>query len=210
MLNKIQIILLIVLIFVVIAFVVFPFVKHYLVKKHYKKLNSFKIKTIAKRNGFSFLDNINLLSLNGNYLNIDQIIFGRKYIYLIKGYSLFGILSGKQEDNSWIHVNLRNREAKYINNFLNDGKKRIEDFSRVAQMDKELLIDIELINNECDSRLENLNTQNVFVTTPYKLNRLLRKIESRNIPDLNSEQLKIVIKEIEQINEQERRHTENI
>lgn len=192
---------LITLIFAIIFFSLYPLLNRVILKKNYKKIYSSKIRNISIRNKFIFLDKIELQTLNNDALVVDQLLCGKKYVYVINDYCHFGILSGKVNDNSWIKVDKIKKTAEYVNNLFETSKNTLNSFSRVSKIDRSMLVGISLINNECDIRLEKKENELNFVVTPLLLTRLIRRFEGSDIASLDQEQLKIVVEEIKDLNE---------
>lgn len=188
-------IILALLIFAVIFFLSFPFIKRIVLRNKFVKYSGGKVSRISKTRKLNVVNNIKLANLNDD-VEINHIIFGKKFIYLISDLYLDGIVSGDNISKSWIYLNKFVKEVKYIPNLVNDGLEKIKTFSSLAGIDKSILIHIYLLGNECDLRIESNNKENSYVIASRKLNLLLNKFERENVKELNEEQLNVVIEDI--------------
>lgn len=193
-------ILLILLIVLTIFFVSFPFIKYCVLKSHYLKIYSNKVKRLSRRMKFYSLDNVSFLDLEGSKLHADHIIFGSKYIYFINDYFFYGSLLANKKDKTWIYLKRFKNEPIFVENLLTKNESNTARFGKVAKLDNELLVSISLISNECIYKGDKL-LNNSYATSPFKLSKLIRKLEAKEVKSINKEQLKEVIEDIKYKNE---------
>lgn len=185
----------------ILFFFTFPFIKKGVKQKHFKLLMKRKISSISLRNNFNVIDDLKI-DRNGDLIHFDHIVFGNKYIYLINDVTCFNTILGKSEDNSWLMVNSHTKETNYIDNFLIKTRLDLEKFSRVAKLDKSLLVVITNLNNECNIKIDSKNVENSYVTKEGKLKKLILEKERENVSEINKEQLQIVFEDIKRQNEE--------
>lgn len=193
-------IILVLLIIAILFFISFPFIKRIVLKNKFVSIYGNKVKTLAKKNNLVTLNSVKLANIN-NEVEIDHIIFGKKFIYLITDFYFDGFINGDEKSNSWIYVTSFKKNASYIKNLLALGKEKITSFSEYGEIDKNVLVHISFVNGGCELKIDSKNDGNSLVVKTRELYRMIKKFESQNIKEFDKEQLKVVIEEIVSKNE---------
>lgn len=181
--------LILLLIIAIVFFVTYPIVKGKIVTKKYGDFCSKKVKSIADKNGFKFLTNLKLVSFNREELGIDHILFGKKYIYILSNYQFNGDIKGTPDNNSWILLKRHNKGCEYIDNISNQLSEKTRVFSSKISANPELIMPIAIVNNECEIRVDGINDNNTFVIHYSSLKKLIKKLEFRDIKNLDVEEV---------------------
>ncbi len=189
--------LVILLVLAIVFFITFPIIKRKIIAKKYNIFCSKKIGSIAKKNNLLFLTNLRLSNYSGEEINIDHILFGKKYIYILINYFFNGDIKGTSENNSWILEKRHDEGCEYIDNISNDltGKNGV--FSEKITANPELIIPIAIVNNDCEIKVNGINNNNTFVVHYSSLKKLIKKLESRSIANLDCEQTKNIYESLE-------------
>lgn len=182
--------LIILLVLAIVFFISFPIFRRKIIRKKYDVFCSKKIRTIAKKNNLLFITNLKLTNYSGEEIKIDHILFGKKYIYILIDYYFNGDIKGTSENNSWILEKRHDEGCEYIDNISNDlsGKNRV--FSEKITANPELIIPISIVNNDCEIKVNGINNNSTFVVHYSSLKKLIKKLESRDITNLDDEQIK--------------------
>jgi len=102
-----------------------------------------KFKKFVRDNDFLYLNNLTLRVSEGNYINVDHIIFGDKYIYVIGAKFWLGYVVGKIIDEKWILSD--GKLSQYLDNPLKTNDFKCQVIGRIANARKEDVINIILI-----------------------------------------------------------------
>ena len=188
-------IILVLLIVAILFFISFPFIKRIVLKNKFINIYGNEVKRFAKKNNLTSLNSIKLANINDE-VEIDHILFGKKFIYLITDFYLDGIVTGDEESNSWIYITRFKRKASYIRNLLALGEEKISSFSLHGEIDKDVLVHISLLNSDSELKIKSENFKNSLIVKTRDLHKIIRKFESQNIKEFDKEQLEIVIEEI--------------
>jgi len=181
--------LIVLLVLAIVFFVTFPILRRRIISKKYNCFCSRKISSIATKNHLYFLTNLHLTNYSGDDIKIDHILFGKKYIYILVNYLFAGDLKGTSENNSWILEKRRNEGCEYIDNISNELSEKNRVFSEKIIANPELIIPIAILNNDCEINVDGINNNNTFVVHYSSLKKLIKKLESRSISNLDSEQI---------------------
>lgn len=177
--------------------ILFPLFRGIYVFKNFKKVYYKKINKIVLDNDYLLINELTLKDHAGVICSIDHLIFGYKYIYVIKDRFYRGAISGGIDDNVWFFYGKKGVKEEFENPMYNN-MKRIEKLSAVTQYDKSYFVSIVLINdNAFVKNLKELNSgDNSFILPVSKLRRFLKKIEKRNIPNLDQKELEKAVLDI--------------
>lgn len=181
--------LIILLVVAVVFFISYPILKRKFVAKKYNVLIDKKVRAISTKNNLKFLSNIRLNFYNREKGKIDHIIFGKKYIYILANFYFDGDIKGTIDNNSWILEKRGDNGCEYIDNISYDLSEKNRVFSSKINANPELIVPIAIVNNECEIKVNGINNNNTFVVHYSSLKKLIKKLESRNLPDLDQNQL---------------------
>src|SRR5574344_3015709 len=135
------------IIFIVVASVVglliigallFRPIKKVIYKKKYINIYGRIIYQLVLDNDFFLINQLVLKLDDNNEMHIDHVIFGEKYIYVIKDRYYNGKIEGKPLDESWVFRN--GKKSKYVDNPLILNSLRIEKLSLLSGIDKSFFI----------------------------------------------------------------------
>lgn len=186
----------------ILLFSLCPLIKKKNLKKNFFKIYGKKIYKLAYKDDYYLLNNVKLKANDDTYLYIDHILFGNKYFYIIKDYYFNGGLSIKDIDPSWVfyYGNFKKPKQKYIDNLMNENKKRIDRFCQLTGLESSLFISIVLINDDCTIVDYVNNNDNNFVSSSKQLKQLIKNIENRNVAPLNPVNLNYAVRDINKLN----------
>lgn len=167
-------------------FVVYPLVRKSRNNK-YKEYYYRKIYQIAQDKDYLLINNFLFKYDSKHYASIDHILFADKYIYIIIDHFLDGHITGEAEDNEVI-INPSEGERKYYQNPLKEVDDIVYKLSVVTGIEFNMMIGIAMINNDVNCSIVSHSKKN-YIIQRNNFSKLLKKIESRNIPNLDEEQL---------------------
>lgn len=198
--------LVLLLILTIIFFIVFPIIKKRVLTEKFDYFCAKKITKIAKRNGLYCITNLRITDFESRKINVNHVIFGRKFVYIISDYCLIGEISGEVDDNSWLYKPLKGISSNYLDNLSFQGSSSISTISEELGVNKEAIISIALIPNECNFLIRNINKQNNFVIHYSSLRLLIKRIENKNISSIKREQRLKYYEKLKEKNEREKRN----
>ena len=186
----------------IIFFIVFPFAKKSFLKKNFVRAYGKEAYKIANFYDLYLINRLILKSNDDSRIHIDHLLFGNKYIFVIKDFYFDGQLKGKEIDQSWVYYFGKEKDPKkeYVKNPLFENKERVTKLSMLTGLNESFLISVILVNDGCDLSLELNESDNQFVVKKSELKKLIEKVEARNVAPLNDEQLSYAAKDIAALN----------
>jgi len=194
--------LLIVLIVFVIGFVVLMTLLRTMTSETFVKLATNKVRRFSKRKKLYSIQDLHLLNHDREKVNVNHVIFGNKYIYLISDLFLKGFVSGEVNDNSWVYFNNITKKTHYLDNLNKVSEKNIQDFAGILGISKDLIISICLISNECDVNVNGYKDSEKVIVHYSGLNKVINSFERKQIGSLKKEQIYEQYQKIKSRNEE--------
>ncbi|MEG0978251.1 MAG: hypothetical protein RSE56_03320 [Bacilli bacterium] len=174
-----------------------------LLRPRYFKSNFLKI--YGKRI-YKYVTDYDLLLINNFTIRrlstkplINHIIFGKKFIYLIRDYYFIGALEGSTSDNNLIYFKYK-AKPKYINNPFLEQETAVNAFISITNIERELIKSIVIVNDDTILNISDLH-ESVTLVKEKELVKLIKDFESSNIKDIPQEKLELVANEIAKLNE---------
>lgn len=186
---------------ILLFFLLFFRYKH-VTKQNFRNFYYKKVYKIAFAEDYYLINNF-LFRLDEEHMaNIDHILFGNKYIYLIVDYFFEGDLTGEERNNSFIYFNKFGKKF-YTPNVLDISENILNRISLLTGIEKSLLIGITLINDRCRIGVES-HRKSVYMIQRKRIKKLIKAIESRNVGNINEEQLHDAVLAINKLNRRNR------
>lgn len=183
------------------VFIALPLIKKTRNTK-YREYYYKRIREICDKKNYYLINNFKFKPDNKHLATIDHIIGADKYIYIILDHHVDGHLSGRKDDREII-INLPTGERRYYPNPLLEVDELARVFSICTGIDYSLLIGIAIINNEFNCGIESDSYKN-YIIQRNNLAKLIEKIESREIPNINETQLARAINALSKMNLRDR------
>ena len=179
--------------------IIFPFAKRHYNFKNFQKIYYKEIRKIAEINYYYLINNLVIKNNNQLICRIDHVLFGDKYIYVIKDRYYRGAISGKKEDSTWFFYSNQKKQFE-MDNPMAMNEKRLEKLSLVTNIDKSFFISILVINDNCVVKNANeLNKNNSFIVSKKNLRKLIKNIEKRNVKNMDQKQLEFAVQDISRL-----------
>lgn len=191
----------ILLVLTVLILIFYPRLRKAKYQKDFVSICGKKIYKYVYKNDYYLINKLELKESDNHILKVDHLLFANKYIYLIKDYHLPGELIAKESDNSFIYIpSDKNLDKRYIDNLLIKNKKQVHRVARCIGLDESLFISIVILSD--DTQLDDFksSSNDNFIVHLSRFNRLIDKIESRNVKPLNDNQLKYTVKDVAKLN----------
>lgn len=132
-------------------------------------------------------------------IHIDHILFGDKYIYIIKDRYYEGAITAKANDRSWVSYQGK-KNKRYIDNPMRLNKIRADRLSFLTDKPREYFICIVLVNDDClVTPFENVEEGNYLVCLS-KLEKFVEGIEKREVSPFAQDELSAVVKDFSLLN----------
>ena len=206
------IILTVILVLLVAFFVSFPFIVHAYRKKHFVNSYGRKVYKIANVNDYYLINRLLLKTMDGTHIDIDHLLCGNKYIYVINDSYIEGELFAKMNDKAWVIKTKKKDEEKQckIDNLLLVNKRRLTYFSQITNISPSLLINIVLINDNLNiTGYEQIN-KSAYLVQLSSLSKLINSLEKDNVAKIKDNQLKRAIIDIAKLNERRKNETKDL
>lgn len=197
------------IIFVVASAVVFVFiiglllykpVRRHIYRKNFSNIYGKTLYQVALDYDFYIINDLALALDNENIMHIDHILFGDKYIYVIRDRYYDGSIEANEDDNSWIFTSRKDKRKIYVDNPLKNNILRTNKLALISGFDRNLFISIVVINDGCLATSFAGKSKVSFLVTKNKVKKLIKALESRNISKLKENQLKFAVKDIAKLN----------
>lgn len=180
----------------VFFFIVLPLRERH-IKNHFREYCYKKIYKVAFDEDYYLINNFSF-KVDGKLVCIDHILFGNKYFYVIIDTYLPGDLIGKENDNSLILIDRHNRKY-YTENQFQTCKALMNYLKVKTGIDKDLLIGISIVNNDCKVGVES-NSKQFYIIQRNKLKKLVKAIESRDVKKINEQEMDCFVKSLDEMN----------
>lgn len=177
----------------------FPFIRRHYTFKNFQKIYYKKIRQIADINDYYLINNLVIKNNNQLVCRIDHVLFGDKYIYVIKDRFYRGAISGNKEDNTWLFYSNDGKKFE-MENPMQVNEKRLEKLSLITQIDPSFFISIVLINDNCVIKnASDLNKEDSFIVPKKSLKKVIKTIEKRNVKNMDQKQLEFAVQDISRL-----------
>lgn len=187
---------------IVVLFVLFLLlfnpIKRKLYHKNFRNYYGKKVYKVALYEDFYLINNFIFSHEEGKGTKIDHLLFGNKYVYVINDYYFDGSLSGKEKDGSLILITKSGKKS-YVDNPLMTNAVVTKRLSVVTNHDKTMFISIALVNKECALDIVHKEKNNYLIQVD-NLYKLIKAIESRDIPPIEPDQLQRAVKDMDKYN----------
>jgi hypothetical protein len=182
-----------------IVWLLFPLCRRRYMKRHLIAYFGKRIYHVALYNDFYLINQVRVPLDDANEAHIDHLLFGEKFIYVIKDRYYDGALTGKHRDTNWMFYPNLSRRGKYISNPFLINKVRIDKLALVTGLDPHLFINLIVVNEGC--LLDDIvtNDESTYIVKLSKMEKLIKANESRDIPPINEAQLDVAVKDIYQL-----------
>ena len=186
----------IVVITLLVLFVILPSKERY-IKNHFQEYCYKEIYRLAFNEDYYLINNLTF-KVDYKSVCIDHVLFGNKYFYVIIDTYLPGDLIGKENDKSLILIDNHNQKHYTENQFLT-CKALIDCLKAKTGIDKELLIGIAIVNNDCKVGVES-DSKQLYIIQRNKFKKLVKAIESREVGKINQKEMDAFVKSLDQMN----------
>lgn len=179
--------------------ILYPSIKKHYVFKNFQKIYYRQIRKIADINDYYLINNLVIRNNNQLVCRIDHVLFGEKYIYVIKDRYYRGAIDGKKDDAMWFFYSSDNKKYEMENPML-INEKRVEKLSLITQIDQSFFISIVIVNDNCIIKnAQDLNKDNSFIVSKKNLKKLIKMIEKRNVKKMDQRQLEYAVQDISKL-----------
>lgn len=199
-----------ILILSAIFFLIYPLIYRHNQKKNYISVYGKSIYKFVYKEDYYLINRLILSHADGTSIHIDHFLAGNKFIYIIKDKYFDGAILGNYHDSTWIYGTKKHgkvRKQKIDNPLLlNQGRIRL--LKQITNIDDSMLISVVLVNNDAiidDSLKKEGYEGNEFIIKRRELPKLVKAIENRKVADLNSFELKNIVLDIANLNENKER-----
>lgn len=133
------------------------------------------------RNRDYYLVNDILYRLGGSdYVHIDHVLGGDKYIYVIIDEYYVGAVSGKAMDANWVNYPKKGKKVA-IENPLIHCKIALERFSKASGINTSFLVGIVLVNDDCFITPIESNRDKPILTPLSRLGKVVAAFEKDDV-----------------------------
>lgn len=183
----------------ILFFLFLPIVRRRRAVRDFQKRYYKEIRKIADLEDYYLINNLAIRNNNQLICKIDHVLFGNKYIYVIKDRYYRGAISGNKHDKIWKFYTKGNKSLE-MENPMRVNEKRVDKLSLVTQIDMSFFISVVLINDDCVIRnTKELNKDNSFIVSKKNLKKLIKTIEKRDVRNMDPKQLQYAVQDISRL-----------
>ena len=189
--------LLIILIIVAFVLILYTPLKHHLQRKFTVTSIGRKVYKLAVDYDYLLVQNFSFRLDENKSATFHHLLFGDKFFYCIVDRVYIGGITGSYKDESIINYkSSKSDEYSLVPNPIVSNQRRVEKFSLVSGIEREDLISIVLVNDDCliSEKLDVRNGRD-FIIHISDLPKLIKEIASRHIGKINSKQIENVVRE---------------
>ncbi|MCQ2742911.1 MAG: hypothetical protein MJ239_06450 [Bacilli bacterium] len=134
-------------------------------------------------------------------VHINHLLFGDKFIYVIKDAYFHGAVKANADDPSWVNFYTK-KKKKYIDNPLIKNKIRADRISIASGLDRNYFVSVTLVNDDCMlTPLENKEGGNFLVPLSH-FQKFIEANESRkDVHPFSAEELSIAVRDLDELNQ---------
>ena len=179
----------------------FP-ISHTYNRKHFQIHYYKRVYKVALENDYFLINQFLFKIDSAKFANVDHILFGNKYIYVLSSKYYQGDLVGKYNDKSLILISHRGKKC-YTDNPFNQVKFLASKLSSSTGIDASLMIGIILVNDDCKVAVQS-DSKQFYIIQRKRFASLIKAIESRPVEDINQAQLQKAVQSIAKQNKRKK------
>ncbi len=150
----------------------------------------------VNKNDYLYLRNLCLRIAPGHYINVDHIIIGDRFIYVIAAKFYLGFLSGKDTDEKWVLSDGKNTDL--IENPLLVNEIKINYIAQILRVNPNVLVNIVLLSRTAhlDSTID-IRNSSLHLMEENNVIKLMERYEAdTNYPVFSSTDLERTASEL--------------
>jgi hypothetical protein len=182
-----------------------PAIKDLIYKHRYMEIFHKTIIRIAEDQDYQLINPVLFKLDDSTFLKIDHLLFGDKFIFVIKDEYYNGALLGKLKDQNWLFHHYDKQKGKFIKNPFVVNARRIEKLSLLTQLKEDFFVSIIVVNDEAMidrvSRGDNFS----YIVSIKKLPRVIAAFEDRNVMKLDAEKTQLAVNSIYRLSEENKK-----
>lgn len=183
---------------IVAIFIIVNVRKNYKRKK-FKEYFYKKVYSIAFNQDYYLINHFRIRTADEKMAEIDHILFGDKYIYLIQTLRYDGSLNGSYDDKSFKYWQKNAAKYSYTDNPFVKSEIFVRNFSLLTGLSQSFFIGVTVVNDDCQLTVSS-GSQQFYIVQRKKLASLIKQIESREVGKLNERQIDSAVKAIAKMN----------
>jgi hypothetical protein len=182
-----------------------PAIKDWFYQRQHMEIYHKTILRIAEDQDFQLINPVILKLDDSTFLKIDHLLFGDKYIYVIKDEYYNGSMLGKHKDQNWLFHHFDKKKGVYVKNPFIVNARRIEKLSLLTQLNESLFVSIIVVNDEAMMDRVNRGDAVSYITSIKKLPRVIMAFEDRKVMKLNAEKVQLAVNSIHRLSEENKK-----
>jgi hypothetical protein len=160
------------------------------------------VRRVTLDNDFYLINHWSLADNEGDSgVHIDHIIFGDKFIYVIRDRYYQGAISAKAADASWIYYFKKNKKM-YIDNPLINNHIRASRLATASGLDPKFFLSIVLVNDDClVTPFANQGPDNFLVPLSRLGKFIAAKEKDPSVPAFTPEEIAGAVRDLAELNQ---------
>jgi hypothetical protein len=163
-------------------------VKAFIFRHNVSKVFYSRVMKLAKYNDFYLINDLKIKVGGEDFVTIDHVLGGDKFIYLITDCYFEGALSAKREDQNWIYYKKGGKKERILNPLFTNAKA-VDHLSIASGINSSFLVGIVLVNDDCFvTPFDNVEGSSFF-TPLSKLKDVIAAFEKKDVKPFVKEEL---------------------
>ena len=142
------------------------------------------LRKYVDKHDFLYLHNLCLRISPGQYIHVDHVIVGDRFIYVIATKFYYGFLNGKDIDEKWVLSD--GKETQIIDNPLLANELKVGYISRILNVNPNVLVNIVLVSRTTVIDSVEIHNPSLHLLEEDNVLRFIDKFENdKNYPVFN-------------------------
>lgn len=175
-------------------------IRHFVCRHNLPKMFYHRVMKVARDGDYYLLNNLTLKIGGSDFVKIDHVLGGDKYLYVIIDHYYEGALRANLGDDRWVYYKRGGKKSE-IPNPLFGVKAAMERLSIESGIASSFLVGICLINDDCFvNSFENAEGEVQFVPLS-KLEKVIAAYEKKNVSPFVKKELWQTIHDLHELSE---------
>jgi hypothetical protein len=187
------------------AFLVWFFltpVKHFLWRHNLSHVFYNAVMRVARNGDYYLISNLRLKMGKDDFVKIDHLIGGDKFIYVITDEYYEGAINASPSDSRWVYYKKGGRKSDIPNPLL-FNKLAMERLSIQSGISSSFLVGIVLINDDCFVNAFENSEGEVLLVPISKLEKVVGAYEKKDVEPFVKKELWQIVHDLHELNEKE-------
>jgi|LAHS01.1.fsa_nt_gb hypothetical protein len=159
-----------------------------------------RVMKVARNGDYYLLNKLNLSVGEHDYVTIDHLLGGDKFIYVITDCYYEGALTVKPSDPTWVHYKSEDKKET-VSNPLRENYFAVQRLSMVSGINASFLVGIVLLNDDCFVTSYANSEGDVLLVPLSRLEKVVTAYERKDVEPFVKKELWQIIHDLHDLNQ---------